>query len=141
MLHALRERPPEVAIVNDWRGLGFLPLRARQVGRGLTDTAFVVHCHGTARILAEFAQKVPDTVARFGEEVGERASIELADAVVSPSAWLLDWMRAHAWPVPRATKVIPYVRQAAALDEKPEQAPTGSPVRRIAFFGQLREGK
>jgi glycosyltransferase involved in cell wall biosynthesis len=136
VFHALREQPPEVSIVNDWRGLGYAALRARQLGRGLESTAFIVHCHGPGRVLAEFAQKVPDTIERFGEEVTERASVELADAVVSPSEWLLDWMRAHRWPVPEAAQVIQYVRQPAST-----QAPAEQQIRRLAFFGQLREGK
>src|SRR5439155_24696739 len=98
-------------------------------------------CHSPGRVLTEFAQKVPDTLERFGEDVTERASIELADALVSPTGWLLDWLRTHAWPVPESAQVIPYVRQSAALDEPPEPAPTGQRVGRLAFFGQLREGK
>jgi glycosyltransferase involved in cell wall biosynthesis len=141
VFHALRDRPPDLVVVNDWRGLGYAAMRARQLGLALTETAFVVHCHGPGRVLAEFAQKVPDTLARFAEEVTERVSLELADAVVSPSAWLLDWMRAHDWPVPESASVIQYVRQSAALDEQPALAPTGAKVSRLAFFGQLREGK
>ena len=138
--HALRDDPPEVAIVNDWRGLGFTALRARQTGIALRDTAFVVHCHGPGRVLTEFAQKVPDTVERYAEDVMERVSVELADAVVSPSEWLLDWMRGHGWPVPESARVIQYVRQSAALGEEPERAAAGR-IGRVAFFGQLREGK
>src|SRR5262245_57810714 len=29
----LRRDPPEVAIVNDWRGLGYAPMRLRELGR------------------------------------------------------------------------------------------------------------
>jgi glycosyltransferase involved in cell wall biosynthesis len=141
VFHALRERPPDVVIVNDWRGLGYAAMRSRQLGRALLDTAFVVHCHGPARVLAEFANKVPDTLERFREEITERASLELADAVASPSDWLLRWLRAHGWPVPDGAKVIQYVRQSVALDEKPPRSPGASRVTRLAFFGQLREGK
>jgi glycosyltransferase involved in cell wall biosynthesis len=135
VFHALRERTPDVAIVNDWRGLGYAALRSRQLGRAFESTAFVVHCHGPGRVLAEFAQKVPDTVERFGEEITERASVELADAVVSPSEWLLAWMRAHDWPVPESAQVIQYIRQPAETRAAPGE------LRRLAFFGQLREGK
>ena len=138
---ALRDEPPDVAIVNEWRGLGWAALRARQAGLAFGDTAFVVHCHSPGRVLTAFAQKIPDTLERFGEDVIERASIELADAVVSPSAWLLDWMRAHRWPVPEDARVIQYVRQSAALGETAPAAPPPERVRRLAFFGQLREGK
>jgi glycosyltransferase involved in cell wall biosynthesis len=141
VFQTLRDRPPDVAIVNDWRGLGYAAMRSRQLGRTLTGTAFIVHCHGPGRVLAEFAGKVPDTIERFREEVMERASLELADAVVSPSTWLLDWMRAHRWPVPDNARVIQYPRQSVALGETPSEAPDGTAVTRLAFFGQLREGK
>ncbi len=141
VFRALRDDPPEVAIVNDWRGLGYMALRARQLGLALTETAFIVHCHGPGRVLTEFARKVPDTLARFGEDVTERNSLALADDVVSPSRWLLDWMREHGWPVPESASIIQYVRQSAALDEAPTLAANGGAIRRLAFFGQLREGK
>jgi glycosyltransferase involved in cell wall biosynthesis len=138
---ALRERPADVVIADDWRALAFSALQARRLGLALQDTAFITHCHGPSRILAEFARKVPDRLARFGQEMAERASIGLADALVSPSEWLLDWMRAHGWPVPDSAKVIQYVRESVALQQEPARAERVETVRRIAFFGQLREGK
>jgi O-antigen biosynthesis protein len=138
---ALRERPPDVVVADDWRALAFSALQARRLGLALRDTAFITHCHGPSRVLAEFARKVPDRLARFGQEVAERASIALADAVVSPSEWLLDWMRAQGWPVPESARVIQYVRESAALEREPVRAEPADAVRRIAFFGQLREGK
>ena len=128
-------------IADDWRGLAFAALRARQVGRGFGDTAFVIYAHGPSRLLAEAARKVPDTVARFGEEVAQKICIELADAVVSPSAWLLEWMREHRWPAPRAAQVIQNLWQSVALGEPAPTAASTSSVERLAFFGQLREGK
>jgi glycosyltransferase involved in cell wall biosynthesis len=141
VFHALRDDPPEVVIANDWRGLAFAALRARQTALALVDAAFVIHCHGPGRVLTEFAQKVPDTIERLGEHVTERASIELADAVVSPTTWLLDWMRGHGWPVPEGARVIPYIRESAAFSETPDRASPIDRIRRLAFFGQLREGK
>lgn len=141
VLDALRADPPDVVVVDDWRGLAWAALRSRQLGVGLVDTAFVLYCHGPARVLAEAAKKVPDTLARFGEEVAERACIELADVVVSPSEWLLGWMRAHGWPVPESARVVQNLWESAALGTHAVHVPTDSSVRRLAFFGQLREGK
>ena len=142
VFEALREKPPDVVVVDDWRGLGFAALRARQAGRALTGTAFVVYCHGPGRVLTAFAEKVPDTLDRFGEQIAERTSLKLADDVVSPSRWLLDWMREHAWPVPESAHTIQYLRESTALGRPAPRAPDGgAKIRRLAFFGQLREGK
>jgi glycosyltransferase involved in cell wall biosynthesis len=141
VLDALRADPPDVVVADDWRGLAWAALRLRQLGGGFADTAFVLYCHGPARVLAEAARKVPDTVARFGEEVAERACLELADAVVSPSRWLLDWMLAHRWPVPESAQVVQNLWESVALSEPAARAAAGTPLRRLAFFGQLREGK
>jgi glycosyltransferase involved in cell wall biosynthesis len=138
---ALRDDPPEVVVADDWRALAYASLRSRQLGRSLADTAFVLYCHGPARMFAAAARKVPDTVARFGEEVAQRACLELADAVVSPSEWLVEWLRDHRWPLPGSVRVIQNLWQSVALDEPVQRAPTGSKIRRLAFFGQLREGK
>ena len=137
----LRADPPEVVVADDWRGLAFAALRARQVGLALADTAFVLYTHGPARVLAEAARKVPDTIDRFGEAVVQRHCLELADAVVSPSEWLLDWMGARGWPVPATAHVIQNLWESAVTGEPPSQAKSGGRVRRLAFFGQLREGK
>jgi glycosyltransferase involved in cell wall biosynthesis len=137
---ALSGDPPDVVIADDWRALPYAALRARQSGRALGETAFVLYCHGPARVFAAAARKVPDAVERFGEEVAQRASFELADAVVSPSAWLAGWMHDHRWPV-RDVSVIPNLWESAALGHAVELAPRTEHIRRIAFFGHLREGK
>jgi glycosyltransferase involved in cell wall biosynthesis len=141
VLQTLREEPPDVVIGDDWRGVNFAPLSMREAGLAFADTAFVVHCHAPGTMLAEFARKVPDRAGRFGQEVAERAAVELADAVVSPSEWLLGWMEDRGWPTPKRSQVIPHVWLTAALGEPPVLAETGMPVQRLAFFGQIREGK
>jgi O-antigen biosynthesis protein len=137
---ALRSDPPDVVVADDWRALAYVALRSRQLGRSLPESAVVVYCHGPARVFAAAARKVPDTVERFGEEVAQRACLELADAVVSPSDWLVGWLRDHRWPLPNPVHVIQNLLQSAALGEAARRAPE-SPIRRLAFFGQLREGK
>jgi glycosyltransferase involved in cell wall biosynthesis len=138
---ALHEAAPEVVVADDWRALAYAALRARQLGSALQETAFVLYCHGPARVFAAAARKVPDTVARYGEEIAQRACVELADAVVSPSRWLLDWMRDHNWPLHDRVHVIQNLWESTALGVPPRHAAAAAPIRRLAFFGQIREGK
>jgi glycosyltransferase involved in cell wall biosynthesis len=138
---ALRRDAPDVVIADDWRALAYAALRSRQLGVSLGDTAFVLYCHGPARVLAEAARKVPDTVARYGEELAQRACLELADAAVSPSEWLVGWLRDHGWAATENARVIQNLWASVALERPAPRAETGVPIRRLAFFGQLREGK
>jgi glycosyltransferase involved in cell wall biosynthesis len=137
---ALRDDPPDLVVADDWRALPWAALRSRQVGRAFPDTAFVLYCHGPARVFAEAARKVPDAVERFGEEMAQRACVELADAVVSPSGWLIEWLRERGWSLGDAVHVIQNLWASTALGTTVTPAPVG-PIRRLAFFGQLREGK
>ena len=59
---ALRSDPPDVVVADDWRALAYVALRSRQLGRSFGQTAFVLYCHGPARVFAAAARKVPDTV-------------------------------------------------------------------------------
>ena len=137
---ALCTDPPDVVVADDWRALPYAALRARQAGRALGETAFVLYCHGPARVFAAAARKVPETIDRFGEEVAQRACFELADAVVSPSAWLVDWLHQHRWPV-RTVEVIQNLWESAALGHPVERLADRVQIRRLVFFGHLREGK
>src|SRR5204863_253051 len=72
----------------------------------------------------------------------ERASIELADGVVSPSGYLVDWMRSEGWELPAATHVIPYLTRPLATGEpQPRTAPSDGRAQRLVFFGRLEERK
>ena len=138
---ALRGEPPDVVVADDWRALAYAALRSRQLGRSFEQTAFVVYCHGPARVFAAAARKVPDTVDRFGEEIAQRACVELADAVVSPSEWLVQWLHERRWPQRDSVRVIQNLWRSAALAEPAQRAASAARIRRLAFFGQVREGK
>jgi hypothetical protein len=92
-------------------------------------------------VFAEAARKVPDTIERFGEDVAQRTCFELADAVVSPSAWLLTCLRSRHWPEPHEPSVIQNLWESVALGTPVAQVQPASRIRRLAFFGHLREGK
>jgi glycosyltransferase involved in cell wall biosynthesis len=139
--NALQDDPPEVVVADDWRAVAYAALRSRQLARSLAKTAFVLYCHGPARVFAAAARKVPDTVARFGEEIAQRACLDLADAVVTPSEWLMTWLRDHGWPLHEPAHVIQNLWESVALGKIVSPSPVGTRIRRLAFFGQLREGK
>ena len=74
----------------------------------------------------------------------ERQCCELADFLVSPSRYLLDWMRGRGWKLPTESRVIPNFTSAFAGDAGAtphRRAPDAAPPRELVFFGRLEERK
>jgi glycosyltransferase involved in cell wall biosynthesis len=139
---AVAADPPDVVIVQDLAAPAYTAIRLRTLGLAFEHTLFVVYCHGTRRWITDAARKVRVLPGALAITNLERASIELADVVVSPSAYLVDWISAQGWRLPDATQVIPHVTRAAATGEpQPRAEPSDERTRRIAFFGRLEERK
>jgi glycosyltransferase involved in cell wall biosynthesis len=136
----LREDPPDVVVAHDFGAPAYSSLRVRHAGLGFEDTLFVLFCHGPRRYVLDLSPKlaVGDLRAVLGVSILEQACAELADVVVSPSAFLLEWMREQGWRLPDRAVVIPYFTAPAA---KRVQRPTPDPLRRLAFFGRVDERK
>jgi glycosyltransferase involved in cell wall biosynthesis len=138
---SLRRQPPDVVITQDLAAPAYTALRLRQLGLGFERTLFVVYCHGTRQWITDVAHKARVLPGALAVSALERASVELADVVVSPSGYLLDWMRAERWRLPQRSLVIPYLTRSAATGEPAPVASAAGPVHRIAFFGRLEERK
>ena len=137
----LRDDPPDVVIAHDFGAPAYSALRVRQAGFGFENTLFVVFCHGPRRYVLDLSPTlaVGDLRAVVGVSILEQAAVELADVVVSPSGFLLDWMRERGWRVPERAFVIPYFTRAGATGEAVTSAvrPTPDPIRRLTFFGRI----
>ena len=136
---------PDVVIAHDFGAPAYSALRLRQASLAFEDSLFVVFCHGPRRYVVDLSPTVAlgdlETVLDVG--VLEQACVELADVVVSPSAYLLDWMRARGWKLPETTLVIPYFTRSDATGEavRVEARPSPDRIGRLAFFGRVDEKK
>lgn len=141
---ALRSDSADVVIAQDLGAPAYTAMRLRQLGLAFGSTSYVVLCHGTRQWITDASRKVRVLPGALAVSVLERASIELADVVVSPSAYMVDWMRRQGWHLPERTFVIPHITRSSATGEPPPE-PAGvdalGGVRRIAFFGRLEERK
>jgi glycosyltransferase involved in cell wall biosynthesis len=137
----LHANPADVVITQDLAAPAYSALRRRQLGLGFDRTLFVVYCHGTRQWITDVARKVRVLPGALGMSVLEQASVELADIVVSPSAYLLDWMRTQRWRLPPRSLVIPYLTRSTATGEPAQGNAARARIRRIAFFGRLEERK
>jgi glycosyltransferase involved in cell wall biosynthesis len=138
---ALRADPPDVVVVQDLGAPAYTAIRLRSLGLAFEGTAFVVFCHGTRQWITDVSRKVRVLPGAQGVTLLERASVELADAVVSPSAYLVDWMQDAGWELPPRTFVIPHISRAGATGDQPLPPPVVEPLEHLAFFGRLEERK
>ena len=140
----LRADPPDVVVAPDFGAPVYTALRLRQAGLAFDDTLFVVFCHGPRRYALDLSPNLAPNDLRhvLGFGIHEQASVELADVVVSPSAYLLDWMRGQGWRLPERALVIPYFTRSTATGEPVPKTPAGDGwLERLAFFGRLDERK
>jgi glycosyltransferase involved in cell wall biosynthesis len=141
----LRDDPPDVVVAHDFGAPAYSALRLRHAGLGFDNTLFVVFCHGPRRYVVDLSPTLAlgDLRAVLGVSVLEQAAVELADVVVSPSAFLLEWMREQGWRLPGRALVIPYFTRAIATGEPvpPSARRAPDPLRRFTFFGRIDERK
>jgi len=141
----LQSDPPDVVIAHDFGAPAYSALRLRQAGLAFEETLFVVFCHGSRRYVLDLAPKLwlKDLRQVLGVTVLEQAAVELADVVVSPSAYLVEWMREQGWRLPENTFVIPYFPRPSVVDEQSQPAARAASgrVERITFFGRVDEKK
>jgi glycosyltransferase involved in cell wall biosynthesis len=139
---ALRADPPDIVITQDLAAPAYTAMRLRQLGLDFERTRFIVYCHGTRQWITDVARKARVLPGALAIGMLERASVELADVVVSPSAYLIEWMRARGWRLPESSLVIPYLTRSSATGEaRPRAEASGHAVRRLTVFGRLEERK
>ena len=99
--------------------------------------------HGSALWVDEGNDEVVPDGPRAGVYAMERQCCELADFLVSPSRYLMDWMRGHDWKLPARSQVIPNFTSplADAAGPPPRRARAPEPPRERVFFGRLEERK
>ncbi len=141
---ALRSEPPDVVIAQDFGAPAYCAVQLRRLGLAFESTLFVVYCHGTRQWVADMARKTRVLPGALAVTRLEQAAIELADVAVSPSAYMLDWMRQQGWRLPETAKVIPLLTRSGATGEPPPEPARTDGARaleRLVFFGRLEVRK
>jgi glycosyltransferase involved in cell wall biosynthesis len=140
---ALRDDPPDVVIAHEYGGPAYIAQRLRQLGLGFQHTLFVTYCHGTGPWMKEVTGNALISPAMLAHAPLEQAAVELADVIVSPSAYLLGWMTDRRWRLPEA-RVIPLLTRATATSRAPSRdrdVDRNGRVERLVYFGRLEDVK
>ncbi len=134
-------------VFQDWLALGWASMQAKRTGLAFQRTQLVHICHGPDAWLHEANCQVAVDVEALALAHMGRTSAELADTLVGPSRYLLEWMESAGWKLPERRFVVPYfteghvdaIQGRRAWDRPATMART--PLREIAFFGRLERRK
>lgn len=137
---ALRDQPFDVIHVADWLALGFALTQAKRQGLAFRDTTLVCGTHGNYRWARQANREPLSHWWPLLWDHLERRAVEGADVVVSPSRYLMDWMRQAGWALPRRSLVQPNVYPGAAAAAADQETPFPPPGE-LVFFGRLEERK
>jgi glycosyltransferase involved in cell wall biosynthesis len=124
-------------------GHGYYSVLAKHQGLDFRDTVICVGAHSPISWIREVNRELPLSLDEPEIDFMERESVALADAVVSPSQYLLGWMRTNGWRLPRATYVQQYVLSPELWTAWKDRTETGvlQRVTGLTFFGRLEERK
>lgn len=78
-------------IFHDFQGIAYFSLLAKKSGIAFSETQLIVNSHGNLRLSNFFGKKSPESHDDLITMFMEGKSIELADYVISPSQFYLNW--------------------------------------------------
>ncbi|GAA6017983.1 hypothetical protein JCM10207_002731 [Rhodosporidiobolus poonsookiae] len=144
--HYLRSRDGSYDIIHfpDNTGIGYFSALGKYEGLALQDSRLVVGLHGAdVEWAAMLNKRYPSD--RYAIELGvfERRTAEMADAVVAPSEYILEYSRSRGWELPEGSAyVIPNIVQTPPLADGASAAgDVVQPINELVFFGRLEERK
>lgn len=138
----LQENSYSHVIFSDWTGAAYFTACARRIGL-LKNIICTVVAHGCTTWaytgLKQFLSE-SDPFEHYIKVSLERKSMELADYLISPSAYMQNWTNEYIGSVNENTRIVlkqPYFFENGAL----ERRVSSNLIHNLAFFGRLEERK
>jgi O-antigen biosynthesis protein len=139
----LRKQEFDIIHFPELHGHGYYCVLAKHQGLDFSGTVLCIGTHSPISWIREQNKEAPYSAEELEMDFMERQCVGLADVVVSPSQYMLGWMRSHGWVLPAAS----YVQQNIA----PGEPRTTADLKRsttvaqraveLVFFGRLEARK
>jgi glycosyltransferase involved in cell wall biosynthesis len=139
-----RKRPFDVIHFPDTLGHGYYSLLARRQGWAFDAATIAVAPHSPSIWIRDAARMPFETGEEYADDYMERMSVAMADIVISPSAYMLDWISSRGWQVPERAYVQQHVPRLASGNPATAGTQAVAPpreVEEIVFFGRLEPRK
>ncbi len=125
----------------DRLGPGYHTLTAKHHGLAFARATICVDLHSMSAWLKAVDQEYVNDLAEVDTAFMERRTVALADAVVSPSHYLLNWISGQQWEMPRQCYVRQNILPHSAWPAEPPAAPQLHKINELVFFGALETRK
>lgn len=124
----------------EWQGHGFYALQAKRAGLRFQNTVLVTQTHSPSLWHAVNNAELSSDPMSLLTYFMERKCVEWADVLISPSAYMLDWLRRFGFKPPQQAMVLPNLLQVSAVGcSRSERAHVS--VNELVFFGRLEYRK
>ena len=142
--------PFDVVHFPDWQGHGYYTLLSKYLntaGTGIfAETTLCVMTHGPLRWARLGNGETLYDPSDIEVDFMERQTIRFADILLSPSEYLITWIRNQKWPIPEGSIYIqpyltPDVKVSNGVSKDQEEASSSSQIDEIVFFGRWEARK
>lgn len=130
----------DLILFPEWHGEAYYTVLARHQGLMLQHAQIWVNTHGPSVWSMEGNYQLPNDIDLIDLDFMERETVRLADGIISPSAYLLDWMRGHQWQLPQQSLVIQNLMEEDGV-VGPNATDDHIPADELVFFGRLEPRK
>jgi glycosyltransferase involved in cell wall biosynthesis len=140
----LRKGFHDIVHFPDYGGVGFHTAQAAALGLLARETAIVTSLNGPSVWGRSFNHSPVRSIETLVRDALERGTVEYADAVISPSRYMLDWAIARNWSLPtshHAFYSLPAARAAESQRIRSDTVDFGSSPLELVFFGRLEQRK
>nr|WP_312158412.1 glycosyltransferase [Pantoea piersonii] len=136
----------DIVISCEWQADLYYSLLAKKQGLNFTKTKFIVNTHSSTLWSDEGNYQLPHDQNHLELYYMEKCVTEMADEVVSPSQYLLDWMKGKGWILPEANCVILNCAPFQGFEKKEtighsESKNASTAKIELVFFGRLETRK
>jgi len=120
----------------EWRARGYYPILAKHQGLAFANTTLCVGIHSPTLWELNGSGDYLNQLEQLETDFMERQCVAWADAVISPSQYLLGWMHNHEWLLPENYLVRQNILPYSARKNQNRYGEIIKPTE-IVFFGRL----
>jgi glycosyltransferase involved in cell wall biosynthesis len=137
----LKESDYDLIHFVDYIGLGYYTALAKSQGLCLQNSLIAVTTHSPT-LWSRLANAAPvDDISYMVRDRMERRLIELADLVISPSHYMLRWLRENDFKLPSRQIMLPNLMPTRMQGSPPAPERSEVPLRELVFFGRIEPRK